>query len=133
VDFEKAFDSLARDVNWQVMKIYTVPKKIINMMKCLYEGFKCRVFHYGQPIDSSEVTTRVGHGCVLSSTLFLVAHDNVMNKILILLMTFVYFHKGGVTNKLSWRNYKRKQQRQDLKYMNLQLRKWESTLAQTWS
>jgi len=45
VDFEEAFDSLARDVSWQVMKIYTVPKKIVNMMKGLYEGLKCRVIH----------------------------------------------------------------------------------------
>jgi len=43
VDFEKAFDSLARDISWQGMKIYTVPKKIVNMMKGLYEGFKCVV------------------------------------------------------------------------------------------
>jgi len=45
VDFEKAFDSLARDVSWQVMKICTVPKKIVIMMKGLYEGFKYRVVH----------------------------------------------------------------------------------------
>jgi hypothetical protein len=45
VDFEKAFDSLARDVSWQVMKIYTVTKKMVKMIKGLYEGFKCRVVH----------------------------------------------------------------------------------------
>jgi hypothetical protein len=66
VDFEKAFDSLARDVSWQVMKIYTVPKTIVNMMKGLYEGFKCRVVHEGKLTDSFEVTTRVRHGCILS-------------------------------------------------------------------
>jgi hypothetical protein len=59
VDFEKAFDSLARDVIWQVMEEYKVPKKIVSMIRSSYEGFKCRVVHEGKLTDSSEATTGV--------------------------------------------------------------------------
>jgi hypothetical protein len=33
VDSEKAFDSLARDVIWQVLEEYKVPKETVSMIK----------------------------------------------------------------------------------------------------
>jgi hypothetical protein len=58
---------------------YKVPKKTVSMIKGLYEAFKCRVIHEGKLTDSSQVTTGITQGCVLSPTLFLLVSDNVMN------------------------------------------------------
>jgi len=46
--FKKAFSSLVRDVICQVLEEYKVPKKIVNMIKGLYEGFKCHTFDKGK-------------------------------------------------------------------------------------
>ena len=45
IDFEKAFDSVDRDAMWQILQHYGVPRKIINIIRCLYSGFKCLVIH----------------------------------------------------------------------------------------
>jgi len=64
VDFEKAFDLLARDV-----------RKFLKN-----EGFKCYVIYEGKLIDTLEETAEVRQGCILSSTLFLFLLDSVINK-----------------------------------------------------
>jgi Reverse transcriptase (RNA-dependent DNA polymerase). len=66
VGFEKVFDLLARDVRkfWK------------------NEGFKCHVVYVGKLIDSFVVTTGIRQGCVLSSNLFLLLLDMVINKVL---------------------------------------------------
>lgn len=81
MDFEKAFDSLVRDVIWKVLEEYKVPRKIISIIRSLYEGFRCHVVHEGKLTDSFEVTTGVRHGFILSPTLFLLVLDNVMSKV----------------------------------------------------
>jgi hypothetical protein len=58
----------------KLFKKYTVPAKMVNMVKGLYEGFKCRVVHEGKMTDSFEITTGVRQECIL--------FDNVMNKII---------------------------------------------------
>ena len=82
VDFEKAFHSLARDVRWQVLEEFKVPKKTVSMIRSLCEGFKCHVVHKGKLTNSLEITTGVRQGCILSPTLFLLVLNNVMNKLI---------------------------------------------------
>ena len=50
VDFEKAFDSIHRDGLWTIMQQYGIPRKLIQMVRSLYEDFECAV------IDENETT-----------------------------------------------------------------------------
>lgn len=45
LDFEKAFDSLDREVLWQLMKHYGIPEKFITIIKNIYSGIQCRIIH----------------------------------------------------------------------------------------
>lgn len=49
------------------------------MIKHLYEGFECYVFHEGKLTYFFEVTTGVRQACVLSLILFHLVLDSVMN------------------------------------------------------
>ena len=80
IDFEKAFDSLDREVLWQLMRHYGIPDKFINIVKSTYNGMKCRVVHEGQLSGDFEVTTGVRQGCLLSPFLFLLAVDWIMRE-----------------------------------------------------
>ena len=80
IDFEKAFDSLDREVLWQLMKHYGIPEKIITIIRNTYRGMQCRVVHEGKLTESFEVTTGVRQGCLLSPFLFLLAVDWIMRK-----------------------------------------------------
>ena len=43
IDFEKAFDSVHRDILWLIMRSYGIPSKIVNMVKALYDDYECNV------------------------------------------------------------------------------------------
>ena len=43
IDFEKAFNSVHRDSLWLIMRSYSIPSKVINMVKALYADFECTV------------------------------------------------------------------------------------------
>jgi len=47
IDFEKAFDSIDREVLWQVMKHYGIPDKLVRITQNMYQGATCRVVHCG--------------------------------------------------------------------------------------
>ena len=38
VDFEKAFDPVDRSVVWSIMRSYSIPEKIVKMVKVMYSG-----------------------------------------------------------------------------------------------
>ena len=80
VDFEKAFDSIDRNVLWKLLQGYGLPVKIINMIRLFYEGFQASVLHDGDLTDSFGMGTGVRQGCLLSPLLFLVALDWVTRK-----------------------------------------------------
>ena len=46
-DYEKAFDSLDRNVLWDLMANYGIPSKIISLVKNTYERMNCRILHEG--------------------------------------------------------------------------------------
>ena len=75
VDFEKAFDSVDREVIWQILWHYGVPEKIVNMIRCFYSGFECQAIHDGFLTEPFQVRTGVRQGCLLSPLLFLVVLD----------------------------------------------------------
>jgi hypothetical protein len=48
IDFEKAFDSVERKIIWLTLQEYGIPGKIIQIIKILYDGFRCKIFHEGK-------------------------------------------------------------------------------------
>ena len=77
VDFEKAFDSLDREVLWKILRHNGVPEKIVRMIRIFYDGFQARVLNEGEMTGSFSMNTGVRQGCLLSPLLFLVALDRV--------------------------------------------------------
>ena len=80
VDFEKAFDTLDRNIMWKILEVYGIPAKFINIIKSLYDGYKVNIEHNGKLSKPVEINTGVRQGCILSPTLFLVVLDWVMHK-----------------------------------------------------
>lgn len=75
IDFAKAFDSLKRDIIWSALSARGVPDKIINIIKCMYDGSCCRVLHEKQLSESFPTVSGVKQGCALSPLLFITALD----------------------------------------------------------
>ena len=78
VDFEKAFDSLDREVLWRLMAHYGILQKFTNLIRNSYNNMQCRVIHEGKLIESYDVRTGVKQGCLLSPFLFPLAIDYIM-------------------------------------------------------
>ena len=81
IDFEKAFDSVKREVMWLTLQEYGTPRKIIQIIKILYDRFKHKISHEGKLSEFLEVRNGVRQGCVLSPTLFLLILDRVMKRV----------------------------------------------------
>jgi len=81
VDSEKAFDSMKRETMWLTLQEYGIPRKIIQIIKISYDGFKCKISHEGKLSDFIEVRNGVRQGCILSPTLFLIILDRVMKRV----------------------------------------------------
>jgi hypothetical protein len=80
VDFDKAFDSLDREVLWNLMAHYGIPQKFLNIIRNSYSNMQCRVTHEGKLTESFDVKTGVEQGCLLSPFLFLLAIDYIMRE-----------------------------------------------------
>ncbi|RUS81469.1 hypothetical protein EGW08_010767 [Elysia chlorotica] len=80
VDFQKAFDSVDREVIWRLMHHYGFPPKFINIIRQLYENATCQVIHNGKLTEPFTVQTGVRQGCILSPTIFLMVIDWVMRQ-----------------------------------------------------
>ena len=68
IDYEKAFDSVARETMWKLLRHCGVPKKIISLIRCTFQDMSCKIAHAGQLSESFEVKTGVQQGCLLSSS-----------------------------------------------------------------
>jgi hypothetical protein len=56
-------------------------KEISQIIKELYDGFKCKISREGKLSDFIEVRNGVRQGCILSPTLFLLILDRVMKTV----------------------------------------------------
>jgi hypothetical protein len=81
IDYEKAFDSVKREIMWLTLQEYGIPRKINQIIKILYDGFKCRISHEGKLSEFIEVRNGVRQRCILSPTLFLLILDRVMKRV----------------------------------------------------
>lgn len=75
IDFDKAFDSIHRNSLWRIVRSYGIPQHLIDIIKSFYVNFRCKV---GNSSIEFDVKTGVRQGCVMSSTLFIIAIDWVM-------------------------------------------------------
>ena len=75
VDFEKAFDSVHRESLWKIMQSYGIPMKIVNLVKVMYDDFKCAVIDEGVTTEWFSINSRVKQGCNMSEFLFLIVFD----------------------------------------------------------
>nr|KAG5693360.1 hypothetical protein BaRGS_017653 [Batillaria attramentaria] len=80
VDFQKAFDSVDREVIWKLMSHYGFPPKFVNIIRQLYKDATCQVIHDGKLTEPFTVRTGVRQGCILSPTIFLMVVDWVMRQ-----------------------------------------------------
>ena len=78
VDFQKAFDSVDREVFWMALRRREIPNKIVSVIKSTSNGTKCRVLHNGTLSARFVVGSGVRQGCILSSVLFLVAIGDII-------------------------------------------------------
>ena len=78
IDFEKAFDSVDREMLWKLTAHYGIPAKITNIIRSTYQGMRCQVLHEGCISEPFEVLTGVRQGCLLSPLLFLLCVDWIM-------------------------------------------------------
>nr|KAG5696355.1 hypothetical protein BaRGS_028350 [Batillaria attramentaria] len=78
IDYEKAFDNVAREALWKLLRYYGVPGKIISLVWCTCQDMSCRTAHAGQLSESFEVKTGVRQGCLLSPFLFFLIIDWIM-------------------------------------------------------
>ena len=74
VDFEKAFDSVNRDVLWKLLLHYGIPEKYITLLQKTYDNCSCRVIHNGVLSELIEMLTGVCQGCLALPFLFLAGH-----------------------------------------------------------
>jgi len=69
-----------REIMWLTLQEYGIPRKIIQIIKIFYDGFKCKISHEGKLSDFIEVRNGVRQGCILPPTLFLLILDTVMKR-----------------------------------------------------
>jgi len=81
IDFERAFDSVKREIMWLTLQEYGIPRKIIQIIKILFDGFKCRIAHEGKLSYFIEIRNGVRQGCILSPTLVLLILDRSIKRV----------------------------------------------------
>ena len=76
IDFEKAFDSVDRESLWNIIRLYGIPEKLVNILEDMYDGY---VRHNGQESEWFRITSGVRQGCIVSPFLFLIVIDWMVN------------------------------------------------------
>ena len=60
------------------MEAYGIPRKIIGIIRDMYDGFRCTVRHEGSTSDWFLITSGVRQGCIISPFMFLLCIDWIM-------------------------------------------------------
>ena len=78
IDFKKALDSINRETIWKILRHYGIPEKIVNIIKCLYDGSISVVRIDGILSKEFLITTGVLQGDTLAPFLFIIVLDYVL-------------------------------------------------------
>ena len=82
VDFKKAFDSIYRPTLWQILKIYGIPQKYIDIFREMYTNSRCCVKTNEGNTTMFKVETGVQQGDIPSPFFFLVVVDYLIKNCL---------------------------------------------------
>ncbi|VDP74166.1 unnamed protein product [Schistosoma curassoni] len=78
IDYGKAFDGVDRTTLWKLLRHYSVPQNIVNIIQKPCDRLNCEIVHEGELTKSFEVKTGIRQGCLLSPFLFLLVIDWMM-------------------------------------------------------
>ncbi len=81
VDFKSAFDTIWREALWKMLSTIGITKKIINIIKKIYENTECAITVDGKLTNWFSVLIGLRQGCLLSPTLFNIFLEFVLNEI----------------------------------------------------
>ena len=70
IDLTKAFDTVSRELLWEVLAKYGCPLKFIRMVKLMHVGMMATVLDNDGGSEPFEVRTGVKQGCLKAATLF---------------------------------------------------------------
>jgi exonuclease III len=70
IDLTKAFDTVNRDILWNILEKVGCPPKFVNIIRQLHEDMTAKVVIGGQESDPFNVTVGVKQGCVLAPIMF---------------------------------------------------------------
>ena len=84
IDFQKAYDSVDRELLWVVLARFGVPEKMFTVIRQFHEGMRARVrTDDGEHSEWFDVTQGLRQGCVLSPLLFNVFFAAVIHAVLV--------------------------------------------------
>lgn len=78
---KKTFDTLQQEAVWKILEKYGTRMKMIELIKMFYRDYECTVEVGGELWEAFEVRSGVRQGCNISTTLFIVAPDWVMRRV----------------------------------------------------
>ena len=78
VDFKKAFDSINREVMFEILALYGIPDKLIKAIKALYTNTRSRVRTPDGDTEYFDIVAGVLQGDTLAPLLFLIVLDYVL-------------------------------------------------------
>ena len=82
VDIMKAYDSVDRDLLWQICRHYGLTDKIVRMLKLLYKDPKAQVRVNGELSDHFNINSGVQQGGIPSCILFNVLFDFIIRQVI---------------------------------------------------
>lgn len=80
MDYEKAFNTINRDILWKIMSCHGIPPKIVKTVQVMYTDCTSAVADGDGRTDWFEVALVVKEGCNMSGFLFLLVVDLVLRR-----------------------------------------------------
>ena len=81
IDYAKAFDSINREVMWQILRHYGIPNKIVEAIKVMYINSTARVTYNGELSSEFKINSGILQGDALSPFLFITVLDFAMKRV----------------------------------------------------
>ena len=80
-DFKQAYDSIDRPSLWKIMRMMSIPVKLVRLTQVCCEGSSCCVRVGGGRTNTFAVTSGLKQGCPLASSLFNLVLEWVMRQV----------------------------------------------------
>ena len=78
VDFKKAFDSINRNVMFEILALYGIPPEIIKAIKVLYTNTKAKVIITDSETNVFQIVAGILQGNTLAPFLFIIVLDYIL-------------------------------------------------------